>query len=232
MSNSAYLCPARKQLLMLENFVKAIIVGLGASIPLGPVGIMCIQKTISKGRNAGFALGLGASFADTFYAMLALFSLAFVSDFINKPEHRAWIMLIGGLIICGIGINIALTNPVKQIRRPKQSKNSSRHIQDVLQGFAVTISNPGSLVLLLGLFAFVGINTGESYQKFTLSVLLAGVFIGTATWWFTLSTVINIFRNRFRLRQLLYMNRISGIVIAALGLISMAEGLFQILLVK
>jgi threonine/homoserine/homoserine lactone efflux protein len=199
---------------MLENFVKAIIVGLGASIPLGPVGIMCIQKTISKGRNAGFALGLGASFADTFYAMLALFSLAFVSDFINKPEHRAWIMLIGGLIICGIGIN------------------SSRHIQDVLQGFAVTISNPGSLVLLLGLFAFVGINTGESYQKFTLSVLLAGVFIGTATWWFTLSTVINIFRNRFRLRQLLYINRISGIVIAALGLISMAEGLFQILLVK
>lgn len=217
---------------MLENFVKAIIVGLGASIPLGPVGIMCIQKTISKGRWPGFALGLGASLADTFYATLSLISLAFISDFVNRPSNRVWILLIGGVIVVYIGINIALTNPVKQIRRPKTNNSTKKSIQDVLQGLASTITNPGSIVLLLGLFAFVGIDTGESYQNFSLSVILAGVFIGTATWWFVLSGVINIFRNKLRLRQLLYINRISGVIIATLGLISAAEGLFQMFLAK
>lgn len=211
---------------MLENFIKAIIVGLGASIPLGPVGIMCIQKTISKGRYFGFSLGLGSAIADTFYATIALFSLAFINDFIE--QNRNWVVFIGGAIILLIGLRIAMTNPVKQIRRPKNISNKTM-FRDVLQGLAVTITNPGAIILILGLFAFVGIDTGNHYEKYTLSVILAGVFIGTSTWWYILSTVISIFRKRFRLRQLLMINRISGIIIAVLGLISAAEGLFRIL---
>jgi threonine/homoserine/homoserine lactone efflux protein len=209
---------------MLENFIKAIIIGLGASIPLGPVGIMCVQKTISKGRYSGFFTGIGASMADTFYAAIALFSLAFVQDFIM--ENKVWVMIAGGVIICFIGIKIAITNPVKQLRQPK--KSNTKHVQEVLQGLAVTISNPGSLVLLLGLFAFVGIDLGQS-EKHTVSVILAGVFIGTSGWWYILSTTINIFRKKFRLRQLLFMNRISGSIIAVLGLITTFEGLFRLL---
>ncbi|MDD2595054.1 MAG: LysE family transporter [Bacteroidales bacterium] len=212
---------------MLDNFIKALIVGLGASIPLGPVGIMCIQKTISKGRHSGFSLGLGSSIADTFYAAIALFSLAFINDFIMA--NRVWVMLIGGVIICIIGIRIAITNPVRQLRQPKNI-GSKKHVQEILQGLAVTITNPGALVLLLGLFAFVGITTGDSYEKYTVSVILAGVFLGTAAWWFVLTATINIFRKRFRLRQLLYINRISGVIIAVLGIISTAEGVIQLLI--
>jgi threonine/homoserine/homoserine lactone efflux protein len=210
---------------MLENFIKAIIVGLGASIPLGPLGIMCIQKTISKGRNSGFSIGLGSSLADVFYATIALFSLSFINDFID--QNRPWVMLIGGVIIFFIGLNIAVSNPVRQIRQPKKS-NGSKHAQEVLQGFAVTISNPGALVLLLGFFALVGIDIGEQYTRYSVVVILAGIFLGTALWWFILSTSINIFRRKFRLRQLLWINRISGTLIALLGLISAAEGLFRL----
>ncbi len=210
---------------MLENFIKAIIVGLGASIPLGPLGIMCIQKTISKGRYSGFSIGLGSSLADVFYATIALFSLSFINDFID--ENRQWVMLIGGVVIFFIGLNIAVSNPVKQLRQPKKS-NGSKHAQEVLQGFVVTISNPGALVLLLGFFALVGIDIGGHYTRYSVVVILAGVFLGTALWWFTLSTGINIFRRRFRLRQLLWINRVSGTLIALLGLISAAEGLFRL----
>ncbi len=212
---------------MLENFIKAIIVGLGASIPLGPLGIMCIQKTISKGRSSGFAIGLGSSLADVFYATIALFSLSFINDFID--QNRAWVIFIGGIIIFFIGLNIAVTNPVRQLRQPRKN-NGSKHAQEILQGFAVTISNPGALVLLLGFFAMVGINIGEQqYTRYSVVVILAGVFLGTTLWWFTLSAAINIFRRRFRLRQLLWINRISGTIIALLGLISAAEGLFRLI---
>ncbi len=212
---------------MLENFIKAIIVGLGASIPLGPLGIMCIQKTISKGRSSGFAIGLGSSLADVFYATIALFSLSFINDFID--QNRAWVIFIGGIIIFFIGLNIAATNPVRQIRQPRKS-NGTKHAQEILQGFAVTISNPGALVLLLGFFALVGINIGDQqYTRYSVVVILAGIFLGTTSWWFILSAGINIFRRRFRLRQLLWINRISGTLIALLGLISAAEGLFRII---
>ena len=209
---------------MLANFIKAIIVGLGASIPLGPLGIMCIQKTISKGRNSGFSIGLGSSLADVFYATIALFSLSFINDFIE--QNRSWVMRIGGIIIFFIGLNIAVSNPVRQLRQPKKN-NGSKHAQEILQGFAVTISNPGHLYCCL-VFALVGINIGEQYTRYSVVVILAGIFLGTTSWWFLLSTGINIFRRRFRLRQLLWINRISGTLIALLGLISAAEGLFRL----
>lgn len=212
---------------MLENFLKALIVGLGASIPLGPVGILCIQKTLSKGRNSGFSVGLGSSIADTFYASLALLSLAFIQSWLY--ENKLWVMIVGGIIIALFGIRIALKNPVKQIRQPKQG--TKKHVQDLLQGLLFTITNPGSLVLLLALFAFVRIDINQ-HENHTVSVLLAGVFTGTLTWWSILSTSINAFRKKFRLRQLLYINRISGTVIAVLGLISTMEGIYRMFFVN
>lgn len=100
---------------MLIALIKGFIVGLGASIPLGPLGVLCVQKTISKGRNSGFFTGLGASVSDTFYAGIALLSFAFVDNFI--AAHRSLIMIIGGIVIVLIGLKVYLTNPIKQIRQ-------------------------------------------------------------------------------------------------------------------
>ena len=211
---------------MVLNFIKAILIGLAASIPLGPLGIMCIQRTLNKGRWAGFAVGVGSSVGDAIYASIALFSIQFINVFLDT--NRSWVMLVGGLIIVFIGLQIALKNPIKDLRQRKIDKVTFQ-AKDVLRGFLMTISNPGALVLMLGLFAFFDLDMGSGYRPYAVAVVLGGIFLGTVAWWFLLSSGISLFRNRFHLRQLLIINRISGAIIALLGLASVAEGLAQLI---
>ncbi len=210
---------------MLIAFLKGLIVGLGASIPLGPLGVLCVQKTLSKGRNAGFITGLGASASDTCYAAISVLGLAFMQTLIH--QNRMWVMFIGGIIIIFIGIRIYLTNPIKQIR---QKHTNKKHIEDFIEAFLMTITNPGAILLILGLLAAVGINIGDDVGGRTVFAILWGIFLGSALWWFVLSTTINIFRKKFRLKQLIMINRISGIVIAILGLISLCDGVISFIL--
>ncbi len=209
---------------MITTLLKGFIVGLGASIPLGPLGVLCVQKTLSKGRNSGFITGLGASVSDTIYAAISLIGLAFIQNIID--ENLDWVMLLGGLIIMYIGIKIYLTNPIKQIRQKHKNK---KYVEDFFEAFFMTITNPGAIFLILGLFAAVGIEMGESVTKTTLVSTLWGVFAGSAAWWFSLSTGINVFRKKFRIKQLMMINRISGIVIFVLGVISMFNGMFELI---
>jgi len=207
---------------MLLNFLKAIMIGLAASIPLGPLGIMCIQRTLDKGRWAGFAVGVGSSFGDVIYASIALFSVSFISEFLDR--NRSWVMLIGGLVILLIGLQIAVKNPIKDLRQRKIDA-VSMNAKDVFRGFLMTILNPGALVLMLGIFAFFGLDLGVGYRPLSVAVVLGGIFLGTTLWWFLLSSGISLFRKRFRLRQLLVINRVSGAIIAVLGLISLTQAL-------
>lgn len=212
---------------MIITLLKGFIVGLGASIPLGPLGVLCVQKTLSKGRNSGLITGLGASVSDTFYAAISLLGLAFIQEIIN--ENREWVMLVGGIIIVLIGLKIYLTNPIKQIRQKNKNK---KHVEDFFEALFMTITNPGAIFLILGLLAAVGINIGDGVEKASVVTILWGVFVGSAVWWFILSTTINIFRKKFRLKQLILINRISGIVIFVLGIISMCDGIIGIILKK
>jgi len=211
---------------MIPSLIKGFIVGLGASIPLGPIGVMCVQKTLSKGRNSGFITGMGAAVTDTLFAAIAILGLVYIQKFVNFYEN--YVLMIGGSVVALIGLKIFLTNPVKQIRLPKGGK---KHLEDFFSAILMTITNPGAVFLILGMFAFVGVDIdidGQSADR-TLSLTLCGVFLGASAWWFILSTSINIFRNKFRLRQLLMINRFSGIIIMVLGLISFFEGVWRFL---
>ncbi|MBR4095007.1 MAG: LysE family transporter [Bacteroidales bacterium] len=212
---------------MLVTLLKGFIVGLGASIPLGPLGVLCVQKTLSKGRNSGLFTGLGASVSDTFYAGLSLIGLSFVENLIN--ENRAIVMLVGGVIIALIGLKVYTTNPIKQIR---QKSSNKRHLEDFVEALVMTITNPGAIFLILGLFAAVGINSSDNAGNISIITTLWGVFLGTATWWFILTTTINVFRKKFRLKQLMMINRIAGIIIAVLGIISACDGIVKLILAR
>lgn len=212
---------------MIVTLIKGFIVGMGASIPLGPLGVLCVQKTLSKGRNSGFITGMGASVSDTFYAAICLMGLAFIQRLID--ENLEWVMLFGGAIIVLIGLKIFLTNPIKQIRQKNKTK---KHVEDFFEALFMTITNPGAIFLILGLMAAVGIDTqaqGE-FSNGGIFAALWGVFLGSAAWWFILSTSINVFRKKFRIKQLMMINRISGIVIMALGLISACNGVFELMM--
>ena len=212
--------------MILFNFIKAIIIGLGASVPLGPVGVLCIQKTISKGKWAGFSLGLGSTLTDVFYAGAALLSLSFISAFLDS--NRPWVMLVGGVIVFVVGIDIALKNPVTQLRQRNRPQAKSNLFTEALQGFAMTVTNPGALALMIGVFAFVGVKPEDFTSFESISVMILGVAAGSVAWWFLLSSLINLFRNKFKLRQLLILNRVSGGIIALLGLFAAIKGLIDI----
>lgn len=210
---------------MIIDFIKGIIVGLGASIPLGPIGILCIQRTLSKGKWSGFATGMGASISDLIFSAIAILGLSFVNDFLTT--YRDWVMMIGGVIVAAFGLKIFITNPIKQIKRVQEGNH--QYIQDFISSFIMTISNPGAIFLILGMFAFIGIDTSQYEFGLVIAPALLGVFVGTVGWWFTLSTLINMFRNKFRLKQLMITNWIAGIVVMAIGIVSLFEGLIQII---
>lgn len=210
---------------MFEEIIKGIIVGLGASIPLGPIGILCIQRTLSKGRWSGFATGMGAAISDIIFSAIALLGLSFVNDFLNT--YREWVMMFGGAVVGGFGVKIFVTNPIKQIKRVQEGNH--QYIQDFASSFIMTITNPGAIFLIIGMFAFIGIDTGQYEFGLVIAPALMGVFIGTMAWWFTLSTIINMFRNKFRLKQLMITNWIAGTIVMAIGITSLFEGLIQIL---
>ena len=121
---------------MIELLLKGIIVGLGASIPLGPLGVLCIQKTLSKGKWSGVATGMGGAVSDLFFSALALFGLAMIQEWLQRNDLI--ISLVGGVIIMGIGVSVFVTNPIKQLRRPKET--NQRYWGDFLTSFAMTIT--------------------------------------------------------------------------------------------
>ena len=208
---------------MLLELLKGVVVGICASVPLGPIGVLCIQRTLSKGRNSGFITGLGAAVSDTVFAAVSLLSISYVQKLLS--DYRYLVMIAGGIIVGIFGVRLFMTNPVKQIRRVK---SGNRHYwQDFFSTVLMTITNPGAFFLMLGLFAFIGISRVEAEPLERIAVTLAGVFAGAALWWHILSTCINQFRNKLRLRQLIMINRVAGVVIMVLGLISLFEGIYR-----
>lgn len=196
----------------LATLFNGIIIGLMASFPLGPIGIMCVQRTLSRNHKAGFVSGLGATAADALFAAAALFSLTFVMSFIEN--HMGIMKFVGGVCVMVVGMNIFFTNPVVQIRRNRAGKSSLW--QDFLSVFLITFTNPAFILIFVALFAAFGI----SYSDFDLLhgiLMIVGVIIGSASWWFTLTFFVNLVRKRFRPRHLLWINRIAGAVIFSLG---------------
>ncbi len=209
---------------MLINLVKGVIVGLAASIPLGPIGVLCVQRTLGKGRFSGFVTGVGAAAGDLLYSTLAILSITYIKFLLE--DYKLVVHILGGLIVAGIGVKIFFTNPATQIPRKNRE---TRHFADFGSSFLMTVTNPGALLLIMGLFSYVGITTGKDAPWMTIVTTLLGVVTGSLIWWATLSGVINFFREKVRLKQLVIVNRVSGIIIAIIGIVTLFDGLYRIL---
>lgn len=201
----------------IEILLRGLIVGLIASITLGPVGVMCIQRTLSKNRQSGFVSGMGAAAADTIFAILAYFFIAVISSVIEN--HLQILKILGGICVVIVGVNIFLKNPVVQIRRNRAGK--SNIWQDFVSTFILTLTNPGFILWLLVIFSAFNVSAGEgeltTSQLGAGALMIGGFFVGATAWWFLLTFVISLLRNKFRPRHLLWINRIAGILITGLG---------------
>lgn len=197
-------------------FFRGILIGLMVSVPLGPMGVLIIQKTLHKGALAGFVAGMGAACADLFYATVAAFGLGFVISIIQA--HELLLQIIGGIFLIVVGLKIYFDNPLKQIRT-RQRVTKKGLLGDFLSLFFLTVSNPIAIVVFMAVFAGASV-FGENPSFRIELFVLAGVITGGGLWWYTLSTLVNLFRKRFRLRVLITINRISGVIITLLGVLA------------
>lgn len=206
----------------LDIFLRGILIGLVVSMfSIGPVGVLCIQRTLSKGQRSGFFSGLGAATADTIYATVAYFAIAFVHSFIEQNELI--LKIVGGALVICIGLYIFFQNPVVQIRRNRAGRVSLW--RDFLSIFLFTIANPAISLIFVGLFAMFGISNNAGYINGL--AMLAGVLAGAAGWWFVFTLVLSLFRKKFRPRYLLWMNRVAGILVVMLGLVAILSSVFN-----
>jgi len=193
--------------------LKGIIVGVSVSAPLGPLGILCIQRTINKGFLSGFVSGLGAAVADILYASVAGFGISIIADFLKL--HEDVIRGLGGIIVLIVGIMIFRSNPVKQIRQQKTQKRS--YVSDFISSIFITITNPLTIVFFGAVFAGFGLDQATTMNPILLT--LAGIFAGALLWWMSLSIAVNIFRSKIRLRNLYWINKITGVLVAIFGIL-------------
>lgn len=194
---------------------RGVLIGLMVSIPLGPMGVLIIQKTLQKGALAGFVSGMGAACADLFYATVAAFGIGMVVSIIQT--HELVLQITGGIFLSAVGLKIYFDNPLKQIRM-KKTVSKKGLLGDFLTLFFLTVSNPVAIVVFMAVFAGTSVFGEEPTFRIELFVLM-GVLLGAGVWWYTLSALVNLFRKKFRLRVLVRINRISGFVIVLLGLL-------------
>ena len=191
--------------MFLSLLIKGFIIGCAVSIPLGPIGVLIIQRTVNKNPVSGFFSGVGAATSDTIYAIIAGFSLTYIINFIK--QNQLAFQLFGAIILLLLGIHIFMKNPVKDMRNYR--KKGSTHWQDMVSTFLVTFPNPLVIFVFLAFFASSGVvlNIDKPYQAL---FLLLGVFIGASFWWFTLTTIVSLFKHKFNLRVLWWFNKIAG----------------------
>lgn len=201
--------------MFLTLIVKGIVIGFLVSIPLGPIGVLVIQRTVNKSRMAGLLSGMGAALSDTLYAIIAGFSLTYIVDFIR--EYEILFQSIGALVVLALGIHIFFKNPVSDLRRNRTRGNT--HFKDIVSTFLVTFSNPLSVFVFLAIFTSSGVAMSLEQPYHSIIVIL-GIFTGAFIWWFSLSGIVSLFRHKINLRILWWINKTAGVLIVLFVLIT------------
>jgi threonine/homoserine/homoserine lactone efflux protein len=188
---------------------------------MGPVGILCIQRTLNKGRRTGFHTGIGAAISDMIYCFLTGFGLSFIEDFLEA--HRNPIQLAGSLLLVVYGIYLFRKNPSRALHSPKTEQGSPK--KDILGGFLFTFSNPLILFLIIGLFA--RFNFGDpSCMYYHYIVGYCSILVGALTWWWVVTYFVDKVRSHFNLRSMWLINRIIGCVMLLFGLVGIGTALY------
>lgn len=195
--------------------LRGFVIGFSIAAPVGPIGALCIRRTLAHGRATGFASGLGAASADAVYGAVAAFGLTALSSLLLGQS--AWLRLLGGAFLLALGARTFVTFP-----RPAAGAAGARDLTaGYVSTFALTLSNPATILSFAAVFAGLGLAAGAGGGAAV--ALVAGVFLGSATWWLALSLGVGAFRERLDARGLRWVNRLSGAFIASFGVAALAS---------
>ncbi len=204
---------------MLSELIKAILIGIIASAPLGPVSLLVMQKSFCHGRQGGFAAGFGSAVVDTFYAVAGLVAFMYVQNFISR--HEILIMIVGGLLIIAVGWAMLRRKPLRSVRAEDPSKTKAA--QFALQAAGCALANPGAFAYMFGLVALFKLNISEAASPTWLIVLF--VFLGALMWWFSFAYAADILREKFNVSTLNRVNKAAGYAVVAFGVALIIRGI-------
>lgn len=194
----------------LEMVLKGLAIGIVVSAPMGPVGVLCVQRTLNKGRWQGFATGVGAAASDILYAIATGCGLSFVFDIIDDVRVAFWIKLIGGCILFLFGLFTFRSNP--QVNPPRAQTKAPRDLlQYGVSGFLWTVSNPLIVLLFVALFGQFTFVLPD--HPFPQAVGYVSIVAGALLWWFFLTWLVDKVRVRFRERGISIINRVIGLCV-------------------
>lgn len=211
----------------LEGFIytiwRGLAIGVIISAPMGPVGILCVQRTLDKGRRAGFYTGIGAALSDILYCLLTGFGLSFIEEFLERNSNV--IQLIGSVVLIGFGIYLFRSNPSRKLKKPVDQKITAG--KNILNGFLFTFSNPLIIFLIIGLFARFNFAVPE-LRIYHYIIGFIAIFAGALLWWYMVTFFVDKVRAHFNLRSMWLINKIIGGIIfifAVVGIITAVSGI-------
>ncbi len=198
----------------LDFLLRGLIIGFSIAAPVGPIGVLCIRRTLAEGQTHGLISGLGAATADAVYGCIAGFGLTFISNLLI--EQQILLRLIGGSFLCFLGIKTFLSKPTGKTASARGNGLFSSYAST----FFLTLTNPMTILSFAAIFAGLGVgSTGGNYAS--AAILVLGVFIGSALWWLILSVSVSLFRSRFTPTRLQWLNRVSGIILTGFGVVAL-----------
>jgi len=187
------------------------LLGFSIAAPVGPIGVLCIRRTIAEGRLAGFLSGLGAATADMLYGAIAAFGLSALQAILIDQAN--WLRIIGGIFLIYLGAKTFLSKPAEQAAQTSRGGIFGAYLSTL----ALTLTNPMTILSFIAIFAGLQINN-MSGNYLSPMLLIAGVFCGSAAWWLTLSFLVGQVRDRLEAGWMIWVNRISGVVILSFGI--------------
>ena len=200
----------------LELLAKGLVIGLSIAAPVGPIGVLCIRRTLAEGMASGFFSGLGAATADALYGAVAGLGLTMVSGLL--VSQQMWIRLLGGLFLLFLGVRTFLSEP--------SERAASARGKGLLAAYAstlfLTLTNPMTILSFTVIFAALGLGATTGDYLSAVALVL-GVFVGSALWWLMLSGGVGLFRKRLDVRAMRWVNRVSGSVIMLFGVLTLAS---------
>jgi len=199
---------------MIEFFLKGFILGFSIAAPVGPIGVLCIRRTLAEGRAVGFVSGLGAATADAIYGSIAAFGLTVIANFLQSQVFA--LRLVGGAFLCYLGVKTLLAQPVERAA----TAAGKGVVGSYASTFFLTLTNPLTIFSFIAVFAGIGFVSNNN-DLLSAAFLVLGVFGGSAAWWLLLSGGVSLFRSRFDVRALRWVNWISGIIITTFGALAL-----------
>lgn len=209
---------------ILALVFKGMLIGIIASAPMGPVGVLCIQRTLNKGRWYGFVTGVGAALSDIIYAGITGLGMSFVLDLVNYGHTRFILQIVGSIVLLVFGIYAYRSDPVRNIRRP--SKNKGTLVHNGVTAFIVTFSNP--LIIFLFMACYAQLAFVVPNHPLEMCIGYASIVFGALIWWFGLTWLVDKIRAKFDNNGIVIINHIIGAVVVIVSVTVLFGTIFNI----